>query len=337
MKIFILFIAIILSTTCFSQQSNFEFYSKFTTEFNDKDTLAFLNSIESKIRQRVRDIAVGKSNLNITACDAEFDNWLVPITFKQITHYDSISLKLSTNKYETFLVWNNYIDTVQIIGFARDYKFAPIRYYSDTNNLTRPICRIPLSDYSNIIDNSDYDKIKILLLKIMSKKFKMTQKDSATFIYSFKINKDSLILNQASYKLFSFLFHDLQAYSNTDFLKLITYNQVKALTQKPDTIVDNGLVTTIYSVSVVNSIKVYEELKMIKYSEKNDLDVPYFAPIYTFVQKVKAIGLVYDTGAELIYDISDIKNAALKSRIDFNPYEEVFKSYSMNYFNIRPR
>jgi len=171
----------------------------------------------------------------------------------------------------------------------------------------------------------------------MSKKFKMTQKDSATFIYSFKINKDSLILNQASYKLFSFLFHDLQAYSNTDFLKLITYNQVKALTQKPDTIVDNGLVTTIYSVSVVNSIKVYEELKMIKYSEKNDLDVPYFAPIYTFVQKVKAIGLVYDTGAELIYDISDIKNAALKSRIDFNPYEEVFKSYSMNYFNIRPR
>ena len=280
---------------------------------------------------------MGKSNLYITGYDAGQDNWLVPLTFKQITRYDSISLKLSTNKFETFFVWNNFIDTIQLLGFSRDYKFAIDQYHSDTNNLIRPIYRIPLSDYYNIIDNSEYNKLKILLLSIMSKKFNMTQKDSTTFIYSLNINKDSLILNQASFKLFSFLFRYLRAYSNTDFLKPIPPNQVITLTQKPDTIEFNGLATTIYQVSVVKSIKVYEEWTMINYSEKADLDVLFIAPLYTFVQKVKAIGLVYDTGAELIYDISDVENAALESRIDFNSYKEVFKSYSMNYFNIQSR
>ena len=337
MKTINLICILLISTVCFSQQSNFEFYSKFNTEFNNKDTLTFLNKIESKIKQTVSDIAVGKSNLNITAYDAGLNHWLVPLTFQQIKHYDSTSLKLSTNKYETYFIWNNNIDTAQIIGFSRDYKFAPIRNYSDTNNLTRPIYRIPISDYNNIIDNSDYSKLKILLLSIVSKKFKMTQKDSITFIYSFNINKDSLILNQASYKFLSYLLTNLTAYSSTDFLKPIPANKITELTSKPETFISNGAEVKMYHKSVVNSIKIYEEWKMIKYSEKVDIDVPYVAPLYTFVQKVKAIGLVYDTGAELIYNISDLENAAKNARINFDPYKEVFKSYSMSYLKIYQR
>ena len=341
MKKYISLITLLISTTCFSQQSNFEFYSKFTTEFKNKDTLDFLNNIESKIKQKVSDIAIGKSNWNITAYDAFNNHWLVPMTFQQIMNSDTTSTKLSTNKYETFFIWNNSIDTIQLLGFSRDYRFASTQYYSDTNNLTRPFFRIPLSDYKNIIDNSDYNKIKILLLNIICKKFKTIQKDSTSFIYSFNIKLDSLILNQAPMKLLignlTQINDSPKAYSNTDFSKPLSFNEIAKLTTKTETILNMGRDSTITFERVVKSIKVYESWKMIKYSEKVNLDVPYVAPLYTFVQKVKAIGLVYDTGAELIYDISDIENAALKSSIDFSPYKEVFKSYSMNYFNVQSR
>ena len=345
-KNFLIFSVLFMtSVICFSQQNNFCFYSKYKCTFSNEDTVSFLNNIEKKIMQKIHAMPEKDASENILLLDGSNSDWTTKISSAQFLHMDSLRKKDTTNSYEMYLLWNNFQDTAQLIGFSRIYKDTTVDNNNKKQVIISPIVYVPLGEYEKIMDNKNFYKFKNIILKSMVDKFhlSLTNIDQFSYIYGYSINKDSLVLSQAPMSLFldqfekypSLINKSFAVYSDCRLSSQLSKKEVTERTSVLQKVVLMGKDTTLLLAAKIKDIRVYEEWNLIPYEINYERIL--FSPLFRIVRNIKSISIRYETGKELFYDFDEIDKTLRKARINFEAYKNIFRSYLLSGLVIKTR
>ena len=282
---------------------------------------------------------------NILLFDGLNSDWISEITSAQFLHMDSLRTKDTTNTFEMYLLWNNFQDTAQLIGFSRIYKVSTVDNNNKKQDLLSPDITIPLGEYRKITDDKNFQKLYNIILKSMVNRFHLTltNAEQSQYTYGYTINKDSLVLEQAPMNLLleqfdkypSLINKSFAVYSDCKLSRQLSKKEVDERTYISQKVVLMGKDTTLLLAAKIKDIRVYEEWEIIPYEDGNEK--MFFTPLCRIVRKIKSISIRYETTNELFYNFDEIDKTFHKARINFEAYKDIFKSYLLSGLLIKAR
>jgi len=237
-KVVFLFL-IFFSQVGFSQ-TNFPFYSLIHTDYSNTKDLVFLDSLENKILDNIKNIDKRKDFASSVIFYSR--EWKMEYTVSEVQYIYSpnIPKNSSLNTYETFLFWNNTVDTCLIWAFSKLYELSfyntvyvdtihgkdleeYYRTYNKKNNLpennqimdcpckpekvfigkdTLPWISTPLGYYPFFLTTDSLQRLDNIVKSSVMQQFEINKFDS-NLISKSSISIDSTILYQSPTRHFS--------------------------------------------------------------------------------------------------------------------------------------
>ncbi|HVA98604.1 MAG TPA: hypothetical protein VNG53_06885 [Bacteroidia bacterium] len=189
--------------------------SKIIIDIQDTSELRFLDTVETKLMNRVDEMTAfykkykGKkqdTNAIVLYNNAFYpiDDFYLPITSNELSYRSFNKMpKLKTNKYKIVINWDSTLTNAKILGFSSLYYYnvyhSPIKI---TSTINKPLFAVPLSEYDKFLSASETKRLYRLIenefLNYVSTTDSLINKNFTFRTINFK-DADSLTIMPISY------------------------------------------------------------------------------------------------------------------------------------------
>ncbi len=318
-KIITFLIFILIVHTSFSQESyTFRYISKTAIKYEDKNELSKLDSIESKLLDRIKKIKEEKQlskDIHVYAAGRYMGDWMVPLIPGEIPLFDNRFRK--TNNYELSIVWDNTIDTGFVLGFSRIYNH---------DNQTSPRVTIPLRHYKHFLSEYQLKKLNDIVLGSLIKKYNLTKFSDDKYIFkagclidtgeTFPQTPDRLLIRQITR---GFLTGTLTPYVDIGLTHPITKREVESLPMLGEEI-------------TIKSFETIEHWRFI-HGEINSSYAHGYQQ-FSIHRSFAVIGLVLSNKTTVYFDPKELKPILDNAKISWELFYEKFKACSLKEIGV---